>query len=95
VAFDLLENLLRHLVHGQSTGHRNQTSFARVILGHWTSLGIVSLQTFPDHVLAIIVTSDQLGTVEVAKFIDSRRLKMDVINVSTDRAGPASSKPEQ
>jgi hypothetical protein len=50
------------------------------------------LQTLPNHFLAIIVAGNQLGTVDVAKFIDARWLKMDVVDATTGRTGPASGK---
>ena len=95
VALDLLENLLRHLVHRQTAVHCNQPPFARVVLRHRPGLLLIRGQTFPDHFLAVIIADDQLGTVKVANFIDAGWLKMDVINVSVGGASPASGEPEQ
>src|SRR5579862_9456702 len=92
-------NLLKYpggdLFHRPFAINRQQSAFALVIIGDRPGLLLVSKQTSPNYVLAIIIAGDELRTVHVAEFIDAWWLKMDVVNPSTDRAGPASGKPKQ
>src|SRR5712692_6821239 len=73
--------------------HRNQPSLTLLVIPHGPGLFLVSGQTFADHFLAIVVTSDQLRPVKITHFIDAGWLGVDVIDPSTGWAGTPSGDP--
>src|SRR5205085_10392216 len=91
--FDHLKDLLRHLIRRQISVHRNQASFVLVIIRHRPRLRIIGGQTLDNHVLAVVIASHQLGTVNITDFVVTGWLGVDVVDPSTDRAGTPSGKP--
>src|SRR4029077_20017429 len=73
--------------------HRNQASLVLIVFRHGPGLLVIRLQTFPDHVLAIIAADYQRRTVNIADIRDPRWLEIDVIDVSVGETSPASSEP--
>src|SRR6516162_4631664 len=89
-----LKNLLGHLIDWQAAIDRDQPPFLLVVLRNRPGLLLVSKQTFANHLVAIIVTGNQLGTVDVTKFIDARWLEMDVVNATTEGTCSAPGEPK-
>src|ERR1700682_320940 len=93
--FEDSENLLSNFVHWQIAVYRDQPSCALVIVSHGTSLLLVSRQSRLNDFQSIVIAGHQLRSVEVANFIEARRLEVDVIDPPTGGTGTASSDPEQ
>src|SRR5215469_336569 len=95
VILDNAENLRRHLLHRQITVDRHEPPRLPVIVSHRLRLYLKCVQTRPDHFFAVIIADDKLGAVDVAKLVDSRWLKMDVIDQSAGGTRTTSGKPAQ
>src|SRR6516165_876492 len=91
-----LKNLLGHLIDWQAAIDRDQPPFLLVVLRYRPGLLLVGKQPFANHLVANIITGNQLGTVDVTKFIDARWLEMDVVNATTEgtRSAPGEPKPQ-
>src|ERR1700722_384282 len=87
------KNLSGDLAHRQIAIHSDQAPLVLIVCRHGPGLQVIGLQTFPDHLLAIIAADYQLGTINVANIGDARGLEVDVIDVSVGETSPASSEP--
>src|SRR6202035_2722448 len=90
-----LENILCDLVHRLIAVDRDQPSGAPVILRYRGSLLLVGRQTGRNHFQPVVIAGHQPGPVNVANFIDTGRLEVDVVDPPTGRTRTASSNPEQ
>src|SRR5260370_28876950 len=88
-------NLHGNVIHWQSTVKRYQPSCALVIVSHGASLLPISRQSRLNDFQSIVIAGHQLRSVEVANFIETWRLEVDVIDPPTGGTGPASSEPAQ
>src|ERR1700758_1569503 len=89
------ENLLRDLIHREIAVHRHQPSRALIIIRYWGSLLLISRQTGLNHFQPVVIAGHQLRPVNVAKFIDTGRLEVDVIDPPTGGTRTASRDSEQ
>jgi len=83
VIFDHLKDPLRDLINGQVPIDRHQAAFPLVIVSHRSGLNVVRLQTLTYDILLIIMTSDQLGAINITEFVNAGTLRVDVIRTPT------------
>src|SRR5579871_6128974 len=93
--FDNAEDLFRDLIHRQIAVDRDQAASPLVIIRYGTSLLLVSRQTRLNYFQPIIVAGFQLCAIHIAKFVDTGRLEVDVVDPSTGGTRTSSSNPEQ
>src|SRR5271170_2212759 len=89
------EDFFRYNVHRPIAVDGDQSSGAPIIIGHRTSLFLICRDTGLNYFQPVVITGHQLRPVNVAKFIDTGRLEVDVIDPPTGGTRTASSNPEQ
>ena len=89
------KNIFRYRVHRPIAIDRNQPPGTLIIISHRPRLFLIRLNAGLNHFEPVVIAGNQLGSVDVANFIDRRRLKVDVIDPPAGWTRTTSSNPEQ
>jgi gluconate kinase len=93
VVVDDPKNLARYNVGRQIPIHRFQPALGIVIFRNRTGLVIERIQARANHFFPIVIADNEFRAVNVARFVDFRWLKVDVVDPSTGGTRTTSGEP--